>query len=113
VGLTGKKVLALRWMKKLLLGIYLYMAVFFGVCLIVWILTGEEPAALIAGISAAVGVESIAAGFIRIYETKEQYKQEKEIQNEYSEAKDDFQEAVGSYRGDRSRSVDGFRPDGE
>lgn len=104
----------MRWMKKLLLGIYLYMAVFFGVCLIVWIITGEEPAALIAGISAAVGVESIAAGFIRIYETKEQYKQEKEIhKHEYTETETEFPEAMGGGCGDCCGSGSGFRPDGE
>lgn len=71
----------MRWMKKLLMGIYIYMAVFFGICLVVWIFTGNEPAALIAGISAAVGVESIAAGCIRIYENREQHRHEKEMQN--------------------------------
>lgn len=70
----------MRWMKKLLLGIYIYMGVFFGICLIVWVFTGNEPAALIAGISAAVGVESIAAGVIRIHENREQNKHEKEMQ---------------------------------
>ena len=70
----------LRWMKKLLLGIYIYMGVFFGICLVVWIFTGNEPAALIAGVSAAVGVESIAAGIIRINENREQHKYEKEMQ---------------------------------
>jgi len=69
----------MRWMKKLLLSIYLYMGIFFGVCLILWIVTGEEPSALIMGISAAVGVESVAAGVIRIYENKETYKHEKEM----------------------------------
>lgn len=75
----------MRWMKKLLLGIYIYMAAFFAVCLVVWITTGEEPAALIAGISAAVGVESIAAGVIRIHENKEQHEHERKMNNEYSE----------------------------
>lgn len=52
----------------------------------VWIFTGNEPAALIAGVSAAVGVESIAAGIIRINENREQHKHEKEInKHEYSE----------------------------
>ena len=69
----------MRWMKKLLLSIYLYMGIFFGVCLILWIITGEEPASLIMGISAAVGVESVAAGAIRIYENKQTYKHEKEM----------------------------------
>lgn len=68
----------MRWMKKLLLGIYLYMAVIFGLCFIMWIITREEPVALIAGISAAVGVESVAAGVIRVYENKTQNKNERE-----------------------------------
>lgn len=67
-------------MKRLLIGIYIYMGVFFGICLVVWIFTGNEPAALIAGVSAAVGVESIAAGIIRINENREQNKHEKEMQ---------------------------------
>ena len=70
----------MRFMKRLLMGIYIYMGVFFGICLVVWIFTGNEPAALIAGVSAAVGVESIAAGIIRINENKEQNKHEKEMQ---------------------------------
>lgn len=68
----------MRWMKKLLLSIYLYMGIFFGVCLILWIITGEEPSSLIMGISAAVGVESVAAGVIRIYENKQNNEFEKE-----------------------------------
>ena len=69
----------MRFMKRLLMGIYIYMGVFFGICLVVWIFTGNEPAALIAGVSAAVGVESIAAGIIRIHENREQNKHEKEM----------------------------------
>ena len=80
----------MRWMKKLLLGIYIYMGVFFGICLVVWICTGNEPSALIAGVSAGVGVESMAAGMIRIFENREQHKHEKEISNdEYSETETD------------------------
>ena len=71
----------MRFMKRLLMGIYIYMGVFFGICLVVWIFTGNEPAALIAGVSAAVGVESIAAGIIRIHENREQNKHEKDMQN--------------------------------
>jgi len=74
-----------RWMKRLLLAIYLYMGIFFGICLLLWIITGREPETLIMGISAAVGVESVAAGAIRIYENKQQYKHEKEIQHERKE----------------------------
>ena len=80
----------MRWMKKLLLSIYLYMGIFFGVCLVLWIVTGEEPSSLIMGISAAVGVESVAAGVIRVYENKEQQKHEKEMEkHEHSETEAD------------------------
>ena len=71
----------MRWMKKLLLGIYIYMGAFFAVCLVVWIFTGNEPVSLVAGVSAAVGVESVAAGVIRIYENKQNHEHEKEIMN--------------------------------
>ena len=71
----------MRYMKRLLTGIYLYMGVFFSACYVSWLITGNEPAALIAGVSAAVGVESIAAGIIRINENREQHKHEKEMQN--------------------------------
>ena len=71
----------MRFMKRLLMGIYIYMGVFFGICLVVWIFTGNEPAALIAGVSAAVGVESVAAGAIRIYENKQHHDHEKEMQD--------------------------------
>lgn len=82
----------MRWMKKLLLSIYLYMGIFFGICLILWIVTGEEPASLIMGISAAVGVESVAAGAIRIYENKQHHEHEKEMQNgkEYCECEEEY-----------------------
>lgn len=76
----------LRWMKKLLLGIYIYMGSFFGICLIWWMVTGNEPTALIAGISAAVGVESVAAGVIRVYEQKQTNDFEKEVR-EHEERK--------------------------
>lgn len=80
----------MRWMKKLLMGIYIYMGVFFGICLVLWLIVGEEPSSLIMGISAAVGVESVAAGVIRVYENKEQQKHEKEIMKyEQSETETD------------------------
>lgn len=69
----------MRWMKRLLLAIYLYMGILFAACYVSWLITGEEPTSLIMGVSAAVGVESIAAGAIRIYENIEQNKHEKEI----------------------------------
>lgn len=81
----------MRWMKKLLLGIYIYMGVFFAVCLVCWIVWREEPSALIAGISVGVGVESIAAGMIRIYENKEQHNYEKGL-NEHERTENETDE---------------------
>lgn len=64
----------MRYLTRLLTAVYIYIGVFFAVCLVCWIVTGEEPAALIAGISAATGVESIIAGCIRIKEIREEGK---------------------------------------
>lgn len=69
-------------MKKLLLSIYLYMGCFFAICLLWWMITGDEPSALIMGISAAVGVESVAAGAIRVYENKQSNDFNKEIMHD-------------------------------
>ena len=69
----------MRYMKRLLLGIYLYMGAFFAACYVSWLITGDEPTSLIAGVAAAVGVESIAAGILRINENREQHKHEKEM----------------------------------
>lgn len=80
----------MRWMKKLLLGIYIYMGVFFAICLIWWMVTGNEPSALIAGISVGVGVESMATGMIRIFENREQHDFEKRLNyNERTETETD------------------------
>lgn len=81
----------MRWMKKLLLGIYIYMGIFFAVCLVWWMVTGNEPSALITGISAGVGVESIAAGVIRIFENKEQHDFEKGL-NEHERTENETDE---------------------
>lgn len=75
-------------MKKLLLGIYIYLGTMYALCFAAWAITGNEPSALIAGLSVGVGVESIAAGLIRIYESKEQnnFEMKKEkMNNEYTE----------------------------
>lgn len=55
-------------MKRLLTAVYLYLGIFFALCFVFWAITGEEPAALITGISAAAGVESIITGCMRIRE---------------------------------------------
>ena len=67
----------MRFMKRLLTAVYLYLGIFFALCLVCWILTGEEPAALIAGISAAAGVESVIAGCMRMREMQEERNRER------------------------------------
>lgn len=81
----------MRYLTRLLTAVYIYIGVFFAVCLICWIVTGEEPTALIAGISAATGVESIIAGCIRIKEIREEMKRE-EKDNVKEPAEDDMGE---------------------
>lgn len=92
----------MRWMKKLLLAIYLYMGIFFIVCLVCWIVTRQEPSSLIMGISAAVGVESVAAGAIRVYENKMQnyFESEREKHENRLEAEADFSKTVVRHCGD-------------
>ena len=69
-------------MKRLLTAVYLYLGIFFALCLVCWIVTGEEPAALIAGISTAAGVESVIAGCMRMREMQEERRKEKEESGE-------------------------------
>ena len=81
----------MRYLKRLLTAVYIYIGVFFAVCLLCWIVTGEEPAALIAGISAAAGVESIIAGCMRMKEMQEERRRE-ERGNVKGSAEDDMGE---------------------
>ena len=72
----------MRFMKRLLTAVYLYLGIFFALCLLFWIITGEEPAALIAGISAAAGVESVITGCMRMREMQEERNRERKEQGE-------------------------------
>ena len=89
----------MRFMKKLLIGIYTYLGVAFGICLVCWIITREEPQALIAGLSGAAGVESIIAGVMRIFENRDQHKHEKEMCANGTEQHDGT--GYGGYGGDQ------------
>lgn len=60
----------MRFMKKLLVTIYLYIGVFGVICLVMWIATREEPTSLIAGVFGAAGVESLISGILRMSENK-------------------------------------------
>lgn len=64
----------MRFLKKLLLSIYAYLAVFGAICLILWACTREEPQALIAGVFGAAGVESIIGGMMKLNEIRSESK---------------------------------------
>lgn len=64
----------MRYLKKLLLGIFIFLAVFTVACYIGWLITGAEPQALIAGVFAGAGVEVIASGMIKFKEIKSELK---------------------------------------
>lgn len=64
----------MRFLKKLLLSIYAYLAVFGVICLILWACTREEPQALIAGVFGAAGVESVIGGMMKLKEIKSESK---------------------------------------
>lgn len=55
----------MRYLKRLLAAIYLYLGIFAAVCLVLWIITRDEPAALIAGVFGAAGIESVVGAIIK------------------------------------------------
>ncbi|MHB1151377.1 MAG: hypothetical protein ACYCWE_21850 [Eubacteriales bacterium] len=60
----------IRYLKRLLVSIYIYLAVFDFIVLINFIITGNEPTTLVASVNAVVGVESIISGIIKLSEQK-------------------------------------------
>lgn len=68
----------MRWMKKLLVCMFSFIGTFFTACYISWLITGDEPEALINGVASAGGVEALVAGLIRIVENFQHHKHEKE-----------------------------------
>ena len=76
----------MRFLKKLLLAIYAYLAVFGAICLILWACTREEPQALIAGVFGAAGVESIIGGMMKLKEIKLESKTLQDRRDEYDSA---------------------------
>jgi hypothetical protein len=61
----------MRFLKRLLVAIYGFLGVFAVVCLMLWVVTGDEPVTLITGVFAAAGVESVVGGIIKFKEAKE------------------------------------------
>ena len=78
----------MRFLKKLLICIYGFLALFVVYCCVIFTIYQIEPTVLIAGVMAGVGVESILAGFIKFTENKAERKAEKEDRKERQE-KDD------------------------
>lgn len=68
----------MRFLKKLLISIYVYLALFAVVCMVMWILRGDEPHTLITAVFSAAGVESVIGGIIKYRESKEQSKAQSE-----------------------------------
>ncbi len=61
----------MRFLKRLLVAIYAFLGGFAVVCLLLWCITGDEPTALITGVFAAAGVESVVGGLIKWKEARE------------------------------------------
>lgn len=64
----------MRFLKKLLVSIYLFLAIFSVVCLVLWIIRGDEPETLIMAVFGAAGVESVIGGMMKIIESKSESK---------------------------------------
>lgn len=60
----------MRFLKKLLVSLYVYLAVFAVVCLVLWVVRGDEPHTLITAVFSAAGVESIIGGIMKVKEKK-------------------------------------------
>lgn len=60
----------MRFLKRLLISLYIFLGCFAVACFIAWCFTGSEPQALIAGVFAGVGIESVAGVFLKRMNTK-------------------------------------------
>ena len=68
----------MRYLKRLLTAVYIYLALFAAACFGVFLLRGEEPAALIAGVCGAAGIESVVAALMKLREIAAQKKEKDE-----------------------------------
>jgi len=66
-----------RFLKRLLCALYLYLAVFAAACLLLWCVRGEEPSALIAAVFGAAGTESVVGAWIRLGELRAEREKER------------------------------------
>lgn len=58
----------MRYLKKLLIAVYVYLGIFTIIVYIGWLITKNEPSALIAGVFGAGGIESLVGGIIKYRE---------------------------------------------
>lgn len=79
----------MRFLKKLLISIYVYLALFAVICMVMWIIRGDEPHTLITAVFSAAGVESVIGGIIKYRESKEQPKAQSEAQSEEKSTEDE------------------------
>ena len=66
----------MRFLKTMLVSLYIFLGCFAVACYISWCLTGSEPQALIMGVFGGVGIESIVAGVIKVRENKDEETEE-------------------------------------
>lgn len=60
----------MRFLKRLLVAVYVYLGLLLIACFAAWLITGDEPTAIITGACGAAGVESIVGGIIKFRELK-------------------------------------------
>ena len=72
----------MRFLKKLLISLYIYLAVFAAVCLVLWVWRGDEPHTLITAVFSAAGVESIIGGIMKVKEKKTESAEADSAENE-------------------------------
>jgi hypothetical protein len=58
----------MRFLKRLLISVYVYLGLLLVACFAAWLITGDEPTAIITGACGAAGVESIVGGIIKFRE---------------------------------------------
>lgn len=66
----------MRFLKTMLVSLYIFLGCFAVACYISWCITGSEPQALIMGVFGGVGIESIVAGVIKVREQKDEETEE-------------------------------------
>lgn len=93
----------MRYLKRLLAAVYIYLAVFAAVCLLLWIVTRDEPSYLIAGVFGAAGVESVVGAIIKQSEIKSAEKIQKKEIEAAAETQQEDETAAESQQNDKAQ----------